>query len=131
MCRLIVWDMVRDPVPDVQLQAGKYERGMVVAVLEDGQDPGSDVWKLGWWRVVDLPGTPRDDMEYLTHPMPASADKTLLPRKRWNILDMNALPVSLDGSAVVSSEVSVQLAQSTATYLSDPTQIGTDPQVIG
>lgn len=122
--------MVREPLADARLQAGKYERGMVVSVLEDGQDPGEDVWKLGWWRVVDLPGVAREDMDYLTHPQPASIDKTQLPRKRWNILDIDALPVS-KGTAVEVTQQDIQSVQATAEYISDPVQIGADPQVVG
>lgn len=154
MCRLIVFNVVRPPADEARLEAGRYQQGMVVCVLEDDQDPGSDIWTLGYWRVIDIPGVAKADMEYLGSSMPDDIDTSKIPRKRANLLDLNVLPIPLvalpsrggprfangpqgnvaDDAVIQPEEVDLQTiidATILVDYVDDPAQIGPDPQVIG
>jgi hypothetical protein len=130
MCRLIVWNKPRPAADDPKLEAGRYQVGMVVAVLDDGQHPGTAVERLGWWRVIDLPGVARADMEYLTAPQPADVDSANLPRKRWNVIDLSGLTVRADGTVRTTKTV-IEGRASRAQYVRDSRVIGSDPKVIG
>lgn len=128
MCRLVIWDKDREPHKDALIESGRYQLGMVVDVLEDGQDPGSDIWKLGFWRVVDMPGVKKAEMEYLTSRMPPDTDSKKLPRKRWNALDLQSIPAQPDAN---TEKAVVEQAKVVLDYVQDDKQIGDDPRVIG
>lgn len=96
MARIIVWAKPDNDHPDPVIDAQKFKRGMVVDVLEDGQEAGADVEKGAWWRIVEAPGSASDYANLLGMD-PEFRDQRQFgklnpfPRKRVNALDLDAL----------------------------------------
>ena len=139
MCRLLVWDLDRPEHPDAHIEAGRYQRGMVVSILDDGQHPGTDIAALGWWVLVDLPGVPKAKAEIYVTPMLEDIDKSKLPRKRLNGVALDALATekgrAKDAATAVdrieATEADLTAKKVVFTYVADPAMIGPDPLVIG
>ena len=130
MCRLVVWNKDPEPTSDPRLAAGRYEKGMVISVLDDGVHPGTGVLGQERFLVIDLPGVPTRDMEYLTHIQPADVDPAKLPRKRWSVLNTTALVPNKD-NVVTSQKTIIEATRRLATYITDTSIIGEDPRIIG
>lgn len=98
MARLIVWSRARPDSGDARKEAGRYQRGMLVSCLEDGQALGRDIergYPLGhqatapWWRVIDVPSAAVSDFNHLLSPqLPRDG---ILPRKRLNKIDLDQI----------------------------------------
>jgi hypothetical protein len=128
MCRLVVWNMARAAAADPRKEAGRLQPGMVVSVLPDGMDPGAEVTRRGWWKIIEVPGVPPEDFDYLTHPMPADIDAKNLPRPRWKILGAGFVASNKPTRSIAE----VKGAERVADYLrNEAGQIGDDPRVIG
>lgn len=136
MCRLVVWIKDNDD-PDPLKDARKFKPGMVVDILEDGIDPGADVWRLGWWRVLDMPGVPVKDMSYLLGGDPdfldarTFASKSTYPRKRVNMLDVSRIKEMPADQSIVTSQVAVDDVTLSVLAAENAAVIGDDPAVIG
>jgi hypothetical protein len=130
MCRLVIWAKVRLPVLDIRREAGRFQPGMVVSVLPDGQHPGLDFDRLKWWSIVDIPGVSVEEMEYLTHHMPEDIDKSKLPRIRWRFLDKDQINIT-GGVTIQVNRNQIARFEKVMDYLIDNTILGEDPQVIG
>ena len=142
MARLVVWTKDVPVLDDKAFANRKYQPGMVVDILEDGQHAGLDVEgdkALGWWRMIEAPGTLSDYANLLGSdpefhdPLEYDAKPTF-PRKRVNRLDIEAIeaakpagkgePISLSANEVQSARQAVAAAQ-------NPDVIGDDADVIG
>ena len=116
--------------------ARKFKRGMVVDVLEDGADVGKDVAASPWWRVVDAPG-PASDYSYLLGSDPEFADlrqfanRNPFPRKRVNVVDLDALEASVGLSAGAQPEATVQVTKEAALAQVSQDAAVANPLVIG
>lgn len=127
MCRLVVWKKARAPASKRRLEAGRYQPGMVIAVLEDGQSPGAKVESAEWAELVDLPGVDKMKVRHLLMPMIADIDETKLPRKRATGVDLAALrAISRD-----KTEADVETSRFTFDHVDDERVIGGSPRVFG
>lgn len=118
MAQIIVWAKADNASADPIKDARKFKRGMVVDVLEDGADVGKDVAASPWWRVVDAPG-PASDYAHLLGSDPAFADHRQFanynpfPRKRVNVVNLDALEASVGLSAGAQPSAAVKVAKET------------------
>lgn len=135
MCRLLVWDVDRPAHADDRIEAGRYQRGMVVAVVEDGQAHMSDEqFARGWWKIVEIPDVPGSRVVSLLAPMISDIDQTKLPRKRHSGFDMESLTNArgvIPPGRLIAAESDLEDHRKTYDYVTDSSQIGGDPQVIG
>lgn len=132
MARIIVWAKPDNDHDDPVVNARKYKRGMVVDVLEDGQEAGTDIEKMDWWRIVEVPGEPAANFAYLTEADPKFVKVELFrseaqfPRKRISTLDLDAI----EGGKIPADQI-ISIDKATLDAQAKPMTKLDNPQVIG
>lgn len=136
MARIVVWAKPDNDHPDPVIDAQKFKRGMVVDVLEDGQEAGKDVEQGAWWRVVEAPG-PAADYAHLLGMDPEFRDQRQFgklnpfPRKRVNALDLDALEASVGLSSGQRPAQKVEVMKAAALAQVKTRAAVENPTVIG
>lgn len=96
MARVVVWAKRDNNHPDFFVDATKFKPGMVVDILEDGQEAGKAVEASPWWRIIETPGVPKADLVYLLardlkEPDDDQRNIAKMLRKRITLLDLDAI----------------------------------------
>lgn len=129
MARFIIFDRETPPHPDPVEEAGRFLRGMVVSVLEDGAHPGTDVLKSGWFRIIDVPGKAIDYREF-TAAAPATMNDKDIPRCRQRVLDVVALERTLGVAPLVAmSAVEIKDGAKVAAKQDVPIVVATEEHI--
>lgn len=135
MARIIVWAKPDNDNADPLLDACKFKRGMVVDILEDGQEAGRDVEAGAWWRIIEAPG-PAALYEDLLGSDPEFKDGKLfptlnpLPRKRVQALDLDAIETAA-GLLGKSPEKSIALPRAAVLSQARVVTKRDNPNVLG
>lgn len=102
MARVIVWAKRDNDHEDPVIDAQKYKPGMVVTILEDGQEAGKEVEQSHWWRIIEVPGVPAAKLSYLCgcdpefHDELTFASESKFPRKRVQRLNLDEIEKGLE-----------------------------------
>lgn len=135
MARLVTWAKADNTHQDPLVDARKFKLGMVVDILEDGQEAGKEIEAGTWWRIIEAPG-PAKDYEYLLGGDPEFKDLKLflgmnpLPRKRVQRLDLAAIETAA-GLLGKSPERVIALTKSAVTLQAKTVESVANPLMIG
>lgn len=92
MARVVIYAGDKEPSPDAILDAARYDRGMVVDVLEDGQSLGKEGDKNPLFSVVEFPGASVEKLRFLlageARPQGIDPDLKVPLRRRVQKLDV-------------------------------------------
>lgn len=132
MCRIVVWAKPGNDHPDPLIDARKFKRGMVVDILEDGQEAGKEIESGSWWRIIEVPGEPASQFGDLLGGDPEFNSELFaalnpLPRKRVQRLDLDAI----ESAAGAKQAGPITLTRSAVTVLAKPSLRRDNPNVIG